>query len=28
MNLDKHYPTLYLTKEGAVMFVVQSAISF
>jgi hypothetical protein len=28
MNLDKAYPTLYLTKEGTVMFAVQSAISF
>jgi hypothetical protein len=28
MNLDKHYPTLYLTPKGTVMFAVQSAISF
>jgi hypothetical protein len=28
MNLDKHYPTLYLTEPGAVMVTVQSAISF
>ena len=28
MNLDKHYPTLYLTPKGTVMIVVQSALSF
>lgn len=28
MNLDKHYPTLYLTEKGTVMVTVQSAISF
>lgn len=28
MNLDTHYPTLYLTEKGTIMIAVQSAISF
>jgi hypothetical protein len=28
MNLDKHYPTLYLTEPGTLMITVQSAIYF
>lgn len=28
MNLDKHYPTLYLTEKGAIMVTLQSALSF
>jgi hypothetical protein len=28
MNLDKHYPTLYLTQRGTIMVAVRSAISF
>jgi len=28
MNLDKHYPTLYLTEQGTIMVAVRSAICF
>ncbi|MGD1047725.1 MAG: hypothetical protein ABR899_03095 [Candidatus Krumholzibacteriaceae bacterium] len=28
MNLDKHYPTLYLTENGTFMVTLQSALSF
>ena len=28
MNLDKHYPTLYLVEKGAFMITLQSALSF